>query len=124
MNKNQLQLVNFEQAKRLKDLGFDWEKDLLFRPPFDNPKLGNWSRFLDPEKEDCVFAPTVALALMWCRDEKGINEVGIIPHNSELGMHYYYIIQIDNSEFYSTYPAAEFALLDELLTLIEKQNEK
>ena len=127
MKDNQLQIVSYSQAIRLKQLGFNWEKDLLFRPPFNNPKLGNWLMFLDPEKEDCVFAPTVALALKWCRDEKGIVN-GVQPQGIVLNNHYYEAWWIskhgDNSLIKKTYEAAESSLLDEILKILGQQKWK
>jgi len=67
-----------------------------------------------------ISAPTVALALKWCRDEKGA--IYIIAFSSEEAL---FCCEIQGAEkrgikFYS-YEIAESAMLDELLDLLEKQ---
>lgn len=73
MNNKQLQIVTFEQAKKLEEIGFDWECNGRF---VDNSNLPhypintlNWNH---GAHENCYSAPTTALALKWLRDEKKI----------------------------------------------------
>jgi len=129
----QLQLVTFEQAKRLKKLGFDWKVNTFYQSQkqrndiFDDYNDSEWH-------EDRFSAPTVALALKWCRDEKKIdNSVEFCGYN-ELGTRKWYEsayykfkeelnaghrIMVIRSKSYSV---AESALLDEILTILEKRN--
>jgi len=133
---NQLQLVTFEQAKRLKGLGFDWPTEATFdskthnRSKCDGCRGECWSD--DAHPYDCEFlsikkeripAPTVALALKWMRDVKGLlNGVvpqGITPRNSCYQACW---IDEDGDNYtggYSTYELAESGLLDELLTILK-----
>lgn len=69
----QLQLVTFEQAKKLKQLGFDWLDDRL---TWEEVEFGRNSP--PPTIEDTV---TVALALKWLRDEKNVMVTIICYHN-------------------------------------------
>jgi hypothetical protein len=75
-----LQLVTLEQAKRLKELGFNWEcdsfywgdneDDLCFRDAYHNHNDGTLPadyEETDGEMTVCS-APSVALALQWVRD--------------------------------------------------------
>jgi hypothetical protein len=139
MNTKQLQLVTFEQAKILKALGFNWNVGYFYnatskqlKPNFigatqkgeflttDNFLVdNNYSR-----KFPKISAPSVALALKWMRDEKGFdysitkgrryNEYGYSLLNGTTGR-----LHINGD-----YEAAELALLDELLTVLEKEKEQ
>jgi len=127
----QLQLVTFEQAKRLHKLGFNWAVNEVY---------GNGGRLYGVEYHfhinvvNMIKAPTVALALKWCRDEKKIdNSVEFCGYN-EFGARKWYesvyykfkeelnaghrIMVIRNK----SYSVAESALLDEILTILEKGN--
>ena len=125
----QLQLATFEQAKKLKELGFDWkvpkyyeyeagetEQDVVL-----NKGYGDYNCIILPMKLCCTLfsAPTVALALKWFRDVK--NVVTCIAHEHAYYGHFdleskYYL----NTKFCMTYEAAESALLDELLNYFRK----
>ena len=126
MKDNQLQTVSLEQAKRLKKIGFDWECDDAF---FDNENIKKCytCRLMQP-CDICISAPTVALALKWFREVKGIYNT--IEFNlAGFGIWYTglflrkedYVPQIATLK--EKYEAAESALLNELLTIIENQNE-
>ena len=126
MNENQLQLVTYEQAKRLKDAGFDWETESAWRN-FESNERVSYS------------APTVSLALKWMRDVKKI--YGCVRHNNSLyekRILYSYCIDrysddcnheglsisyAKHSNSFYTYEEAESALLDELLNLLDQENE-
>jgi hypothetical protein len=135
MNKEQLQLVTFEQAKKLKALGFDWETQDMY-----------WS---DGDLEDCMglynhnnggvydektySAPPVALALKWVRDKKNIQcgvdyvENMFNPINKIFYKGHYQNLVVGEiyekfTQKFDTYEAAEYALLDKLLTVLEKKN--
>jgi len=127
MKNNQLQLVTFEQAQRLKAAGFDWRAPYGYGRGKFGLELG---RIYDSQPF-AVPAPTVALALKWMRDLKvksACVEIGASP-SYDGGVDYNYEIRIygedDYEVFHSnvsfgTYESAESALLDELLTLTEK----
>ena len=122
----QLQLVNFKQAQILKKAGFDWECNDVY---WDDGELCEdyglvKLNFNDEDSDgDCISAPTVALALKWFRDVK--------KHGSFVKTNYEKRVRVSYgtvnnpvycyTEEYNTYELAESALLDELLTLIEKQ---
>ena len=126
----QLEIVSFEQAKKLNKLGFDqliqggyylptkeFHQDLIcFNPDDYNSSIPR------------VAAPTIALALSWVRQEKYIHAV-IIP---TITMHWTYktmtaiVGQVEvppykdvAGEDYSTYEEAESAVLDAALKLLE-----
>jgi len=132
MQEKQLQLVNFEQAKKLKseEIGFDWVCKTHFRKGWN--ELNGVPFICDgcPYRncEECIPAPTVALALKWFRDVKGyytsvnygcanvycfdfkkINDIGEVVYES------------DEGEIYTTYEEAESALLDALLEYCKKE---
>jgi len=123
----QLQLVTFEQAKRLRNSGFDWElceayncNGRIFKT---TEKINhNW---FDGDYSDCS-APTVALALKWCRDEKNISGFcqeyyhGWCYEIYSIGNDRISICGNDLRIFFNTYELAESVLLDEILTILEK----
>jgi hypothetical protein len=117
MKTNQLQLVNFEQAKRLKVAGFDFPVnsfyygDLTYIPIAENH---------NNNKGDKYSAPTVALALKWLRDEKGMCNVQVSYSHVDT---YIFFIGDKIKGHWDTYEAAESALLDELLKMIEENNQ-
>jgi hypothetical protein len=79
MKKKELQLVSFEQAKKLKELGFDWKLQIMYDVPSQalcySTKLTNPFQIKDWNNTEgrCISAPTVALALKWFRDVKSID---------------------------------------------------
>ena len=133
MSDGQLQIVSFEQAKRLKEAGFDWGCDRYYSHEDCNPdiydensRLGERNSNFNHYSDSCS-APTVALALKWFRDEKNA-QCGITCfENSERTMLFYEAKWQDEGFAYSTldfdtYEAAESALLDELLNLLTKKS--
>ena len=139
----ELQIVNLEQAKRLKQAGFDWDCFDAFRL-VDNEfgKANELVPYQGSNKlSDYASAPTVALALKWIRENyKKLNLYFYIYAEKE---HYGYFINKGVEDYYSemkknqdgefesnkdgrfkTYDTAESILLDKLLTLIEKDNEQ
>ena len=132
MQEKQLALVTYEQAKKLKELGFDWECT-AFYDLNENNELDYFANQVDWNNEvDTLSAPTVALALKWSREVMGIQytiefiegsgqyecyvykEFTFIKHNGNLGISK------------NAYEAAESALLDTLLEHCEQElkNEK
>lgn len=132
MANNQLQLVTFEQAKKLKEAGFDWPVELAY---FNMPGVKHLHGSLVHAHEACDYpSPTVALALKWMRDVKHIDTC-ISPHFYEDGRLTRYetffvadfsairnpaFTTMDGKNGFTTYERAESALLDELLTLVER----
>ena len=114
MNK-QLQIVTFEQAKKLKELGFDWRVIDFYHK--DNPKLAwvageidywYWNQF--PYK---ISAPTTALALKWLRDEKKIfMNIGQMKFNSKITFYHCDTFSSTIREDFKSYEEAESAGLD------------
>ena len=147
--KKKLQIVDFEQAKRLKDLGFDWEFNSIGIPNrkcylpngevlcsanilISQPELGNGYT-----EEDCISAPTVALALKWMRDVKNLFPVvrqqftGGVTGKPEISADCSYIPELNyhngllHCTIYSfkTYEQAETSILDKCLDLLENKTE-
>ncbi|MDR2293348.1 MAG: hypothetical protein LBE11_07750 [Prevotellaceae bacterium] len=113
MKEKELQLVSFEQAKRLKALGFDWECFAWID--------GNEWRTTDIDLNYGVF-PTVALALKWIRDVK--NQTTIVSYDYYCNVYYYLHNGNSATGEYYTYEAAESALLDEILKILEQEKKK
>jgi hypothetical protein len=129
MTEKQLQLVTFEQAVRLKKSGFDWETEEYY---YSDGTAGASICCNYNADKGHFSAPTVALAFKWFRDEKGkcfeIRKAEWDGGIKKLGWEYYThklcdipsrIYSSYESIFYYTYEAAESALLDELLRLVE-----
>lgn len=137
MNNNTLALVTYEQAKRLKAAGFDWPTEIGLQSesePFDNALSSvynhNGNRYFGDPNGCCCSAPTVALALKWMRDVKGV----LYDMEYSGGVRAYppewcaYIggdgvDEITITGWRNSYEAAESALLDELLNLIENEKQ-
>jgi len=121
MREKQLQLVNDEQAKKLKELGFDWEVETVY---WDTPKVltaAEPANYNDKPELNVFSAPTVALALKWFRDVKGVF-TSIYNNNMvycDLEFDYVGVILFDEkrifTKHYDTYEEAESALLDALI---------
>jgi hypothetical protein len=126
--KQQLQFVSFEQAKKLKELGFNWKCNAHY---FDDGDLDleqndfDWNSqpYWDGKAYTLILfsAPTVALALKWFRDVKKIKNTIQATENIYYGTYYK-----DGSRpctiNFVTYDEAENALLDELLKLKKHEN--
>ena len=121
-----LQLVTLEQAKVLKAAGFDW----LTRACFET--RGGDTRCYEEEKEynhnyktlgGKVFsAPTVALALKWCRDAHTV--YGYVQWECFKKKWTFYTKEGSPNcsgmeMYYKTYEDAESALLDAVLAEID-----
>jgi len=118
MKTNELQLVTFEQAKRLKTVGFDWYKVEYYYK--DNKKLNYAiSNIQYNLLSDSYLAPSVALALKWFRDVEGF-DYSIIKGRLPFEYSYSLLNGSIGMLHIKTYEAAESALLDELLTLKER----
>ena len=122
MKEKELQLVTFEQAKRLKALGFDWVNNPCFEEGSETPDhYPVLTRKL--EKRTLFPAPTVALALKWMRDEKGARTY--IQDEQELGYEAKAVItSYVCVRLKRTCEAAESALLDALLPILEEEKQQ
>lgn len=71
-----LQIVTFKQAKKLKELGFDWEVDKCYDKCEILSSYGKIFELINYNEtskwSSCVSAPTVVLALKWLKEEKKI----------------------------------------------------
>lgn len=82
----QLPLVNYQTAKMLKEAGFDWKCREMYFYDLDNPteqdnpnnwvedigELMNWNGY-NTTGEIYISRPTVAQALMYLREVKGVH---------------------------------------------------
>jgi hypothetical protein len=127
MKTKQLRLVTYDQAKRLKALGFDWmvgyHYNISQQKAFKVSPEDNYN-----DSQAFYSAPTVALALKWFRDEKGLfgcAQFAIV--NFRKGHYYKYFsfsdkkIAAQSEELFGKYEDAESALLDGLLSVLEKR---
>jgi hypothetical protein len=130
MKQKQLQLVTFEQAKRLDAVGFDYPVFNWYSKTGDLHIQGNVKGFKgwkswhlwEATKGVRFSAPTVALALKWIRDENGMRFL-INMYIDPIVYFGVWVIKYDSFETtdnYATYEAAESALLDELLKELEE----
>jgi len=138
----ELGLVNREQADLLKKLGFDWETYYCYwvSDHYPNTLRSFQSRCVHENffgdykhldnfnnNEDFVSVPTVALALKWCRDVKGV--VGTIEFSFDFT--FYYSVKLLNyvpgkgeasklGGGFTNYEQAESGLLDEVLDILSE----
>jgi hypothetical protein len=124
MNTKELQLVTYGQAVRLKKLRFKWYTATVYaiNPNDNKPELCDRGIAISHRNKIICSAPTVALALKWFRDEKNI--VGYLYKS----MYDRFCLSIYSEEQenytrykFDTYEAAESALLDALLTILEEE---
>lgn len=122
--------VSFEQAKALKELGFDWKCETFYH-------LDNWCGLSHSGMsenhnmfEKCISAPTLSQAQKWLREVKGI-ALNIIAHDGGQ-FHWESIFLPEGPEFddfigpdNSLFPTYELALsagIDEALAFLKEQN--
>ena len=128
-----MSIVTFDQAKRLFQIGFQemtfgayWRDSKAFKLfEYDS----NWNKTADAN--GCYSAPEVHDALQWFRDEKGI--ICAVERDVDWGEEHpfngYYGGYSGTPEFtnkstgvtesYPTFPEAESALLEALITYVE-----
>ena len=121
METRELQLVTFEQAKRLRELGFDYGAYHWYRTTsqLHQSVLKNHNSDIN----FCYSAPSIALALKWFRDEKKMYIDGgfYVPDKK---YRFFYgeqknILTEKRTDVFDTYEQAKSALLDDLLTILE-----
>ena len=124
----QLQRVTENQSERLKNLGFDWETSHYYK--VDKNAESFYTDSNNEQAINAISAPTVALALKWCRDVKGIMNIVTFNFFCEKYMwNYVFMGDIIDSEnksikIFDTYELAESALLDEMLTILEQERDE
>lgn len=126
-------LVTLEQSKKLKELGckllthayYSFDEKLRF-----HTGIYDWNTYAS---KDTYAVPTIAKALEWFREVKGI-ECGVLPsyYQCRSNTSVFYIfhwfcveqnkkIEVNKSTFnYSTHSLAESALLDALIEYVSK----
>lgn len=141
-------IVTFDQAKKLKELGFEEETSKEYRTPVVRIFEGGKAKFVEREPDvydtgkhasfygDVSYdnytpAPFIHEALDWIREEKRIVcFVDVIYHPIEKKAMYLgkilsesgLIIQKKTSDF-NTHPLASSALLDAVLTYLEERTD-
>ncbi len=114
-----LQVVNFEQAKRLRQLGYDWK----CRPYYDENGNIAYQDVNNDLRDGCFYAPTTALALKWLRDVEGARYIISFDEGDKLWNCFWFTPKLylwQSTYFYDTYEEMESALLDAVLTELEK----
>jgi len=92
----ELLLVDFEQAKMLKEAGFDWPTYKLYM--FKTKALKNFTETIGVLKNhnatgaQWISCPTVALALQWLREERRVH-VYVKMRPTVAGLYYCFFIQ-------------------------------
>lgn len=134
MKTEQLQLVTYYQSQRLYKLGFNWNVDNYYATIGSDRSAFRCHKSIDVNGlyKDRLSAPTVALALKWCRDVRCcVNGIEYYVEQTATTQHRYsysgsardiegIYMRVDNM---GTYEQAESALLDEILTITENQNQ-
>lgn len=119
----QLQLVTFEQAKALKEAGFDWSCQNHFSALghyYETDLCGNFN-----DDEDTISRPTIAHALMWLREVKWVHTDVRLTYK---GNYFARVVKIaDNSSVVSTviptYLGAERLVLTKALETLKTVND-
>ena len=119
----ELQLVTFEQAKKLDELGFNWEVSIFYDTSGNQGRYdfipANYNKY--HEKRYTTSAPIVVLALKWFRDVKNITYSIAPTSQSKKGCTYAYDLILNfktiKSCSFKSYEQAESELLDKLLEL-------
>lgn len=122
MNNKELQLATFEQAKMLKEAGFDWPTDRYYQMQADEYPARYRNDFdfnLNGEKGGKISAPSIALALKWALEEKGVSAWVVQSYEGT----FYVVIRWQGNatmgrNSYETYDAAERELMTAVLKLI------
>lgn len=125
--------VTFNQAKALKDLGFDWEVDFYYATE-DAPDGHAWlTPFANGGKNanlksHLYSAPTLSQAQKWLREVQCVDVVLFLSYPERergyhfgLGKWFPYLNYLD-SFHYETYEQALSAGIDEALAFLKEEN--
>lgn len=119
----QLPRLTFEQAKRAHSLGFDWPTKDIYCGPDDLWEAETYELIYET-LDGTIPAPENAIFLQWCREVKGI--YGAVdpqhPYSFQPVYTRLYGSWEKGSRIYQTYPEAESALIDQILTVLENDN--
>lgn len=121
--------VSFEQAKRLKELGFDWECNHHYDNEGDcllNPGIMGNIYYNCNELDSIISAPTLAQAQKWLREAKQIIIIPCVAYREGIMKYDFYIVDepidlFDDSELFDTYEEALSAGIDKALELLKEQ---
>jgi hypothetical protein len=114
----ELQLVTKKQAIKLKKCGFDGKV---------------YNVYFDEVEEEWIASPSVALALKWLRDEKGLfGYISYIPKGSTWYGYQWHIYspipehckELELCLLTDSYEEAEIDLLSELLIVLKKEEKR
>ena len=122
MQDKSLQLVSYEQAQKLKELGFDWEVSNYYDLTFGLFNYEGKPTHNFNDNTATISAPTIALALKWFRDVEHI-EYSISQSQGYCVVGIHQNMYTIFSSKHLTYEEAESALLDKLIEL-EMSKEK
>lgn len=121
-------IVTFEQAKRLKKLGFNKECDDIYWTDGSKDLEEGYGKFdwNNQSEEPCISAPSVHEALDWIREEKRIACATLLAVTMNGDFIGYKGVYIDDrntiyTDLHHTHPLASSALLDAVLTYLEKK---
>ena len=123
----ELPLITFEQAKKLKELGFDWDTKFYF--DFIGHECSSHSNINYNKSVESIYSrPTTALALKWLRDEK---EIDVLVLVDKANNYYYshienylgseYDVNVETKHNSETYEQAESEGLDYTLDYLLKE---
>lgn len=104
-NKRELTLVTFGQAKKLKELGFDYPCNVVYyynknAKPFDR----GFAYY--NETENIIYsAPSIPLVFRWLRNEKGI--IAMVKYDKD-GEYFEYAIYKQEIILYSTFGTCDY----------------
>lgn len=132
--------VTFEQAKALKELGFDWKCNhyyfmdwgelISYNPAdiFDQLYVDfNNSSYWNNGESYTFSAPTLAQAQKWLREVKNIIVLATCSIDYEQGHEWYWFVDKDihigfPEQFYDTYEQALSAGVDKALDFLKEDN--
>ncbi len=105
-------IVTFEQAKKLQKLGFNEETDKAYQ---DKNIVVKEDPFIPTYQY--ISAPSVSDALQWIRENK---DIPILYVCSAYENEHYGVFEYRKTDCYPTYPEAESALLDAVITYLKE----
>lgn len=109
--------ITFEQAIKLKELGFDWECHHWYHPlEEDRTKIFYADYYNHNKYKTAISAPTLSQVQKWFREVKGLDiTINHVYHRLTTGDKVMYGLRIGNqstfkTEFYMNYDSYEDAL--------------